>query len=863
MLGPAGPLQAARDRSIDLPGTGPATVWRWCLALAAIGLLSLLLALNAAHFEGAQSQAGQPATSARLGSHSGSATLSAPAQAAISRAVGARDRAFRVRASRGGFLAINRPQRLRARFGVSGVTLRHGALVASLGPPTLDGSASPQPGRVAPQASSNMVTYRYGDVNAWYANGPLGLEQGFVLARPPAAGRAGLVTISMKLSGNMRARVGAGAQGVSLRLGRGPSLLYGGLRATDASGRTLTASLALRSGNVVLRVDTRGARYPLRIDPLVQQGAKLTGGEEETTAGAFGFSVALSGDGSTALVGVPDDHPRAGAVWVFVRVGSAWVQQGPPLNSGELETETEKQQCNPEANDENSVCGFGASVAVSADGNTALIGSPIATEPCPGNPAVNCANQGAAWIYTRSGSTWTRQGPANGPTFTGGGEEAEAGHFGRTVALSADGSTAIVAAPADRNHHGSVWVFARSGATWVQQGPKLIPTAEAGEGYFGLGLALSADGNTALIGGPGDNMFHGGAWVFVRSGSSWLPQGGKLTGGEEIGGGRFGRSVALSSNASEALIGGFADDFRIGAAWAFHSSSGVWSQQGPKLTGGEGLGESRFGRSVALSGDGATALIGGPGDEGKQGAAWTFTNAGAAWSQSGKKLVPHDGKGRSWFGYAVALSAAADTALIGGPKDTEERGAAWVFVPVETEPPPEEEPPHKEPPPPHKKPHGAPPPEGPTGGLPPGLLGTGEGSGVLPFGPVSAASTCRASLLTRNAAVNSKGRASFKLQLLGAGTCRQRLTLTIKQKASHHRSRTRTIASGSFSLAAGRTVVLTLKLNALGRKLLHDGHGRLGASLAMVRLSPGPVLARSASVRLTLARAHGKSAPKH
>src|SRR4029077_1254800 len=97
---------------------------------------------------------------------------------------------------------------------------------------------------------------------------------------------------------------------------------------------------------------------------------------------------------------------------------------------------------------------------------------------------------------------------------TGGEEEGVSGHFGRTVALSADAGTALIGAPADRNHHGSGWGFVRSGSTWVQQGTKLTVAGESGEGYVGSALAVSADGSTALFGAPGDNAFRGGAWVF-------------------------------------------------------------------------------------------------------------------------------------------------------------------------------------------------------------------------------------------------------------------------------------------------------------------------------------------------------------
>ena len=73
-------------------------------------------------------------------------------------------------------------------------------------------------------------------------------------------------------------------------------------------------------------------------------------------------------------------------------------------------------------------------------------------------------------------------------------------------------------------------MFTRSGSTWTQQGPKLTASDETGAGDFGSSVALSADGNTALIGGIYDSAtVEAAAWVFTRSGSTWTQQGPKLT----------------------------------------------------------------------------------------------------------------------------------------------------------------------------------------------------------------------------------------------------------------------------------------------------------------------------------------------
>jgi hypothetical protein len=499
-------------------------------------------------------------------------------------------------------------------------------------------------GAVSLSARANRVSLRRAGLREWYAAGPLGIEQGFTVASRPAGG-GGSLSLAMRLGGSLRARL-AGPQVRFVTPSGRVAARYGGLVVVDARGRRLPAALALVGGSLRLRVDDRGAHYPLRIDPFVQQGAKLTGGGE-TGAGQFGTRVALSADGNTALIGGEGDNGGVGAAWAFTRSGGVWTQQGAKL-TGSGET---------------GAGGFGASVALSADGNTALIG---------GNG--DTGNVGAAWAFTRSGGAWTQQGAK----LTGSGETGT-GQFGVSVALSADGDTALIGGKADTGNVGAAWAFTRSAGVWTQQGTKLTGNDETGTGQFAISVALSADGNTALIGGFADSGGVGAAWAFTRSGGAWTQQGTKLTGGGEISFGHFGVSVALAADGNTALIGGEADNGFVGAVWAFTRSAGVWTQQGTKLTGNDETGGGQFGTSVALSADGDTALIGGPGDNGAVGAAWVFTRSSGVWTQQGAKLTASGETGTGDFGQSVALSADGDTALIGGEADNSFVGAAWAF----------------------------------------------------------------------------------------------------------------------------------------------------------------------------------------
>jgi len=105
-----------------------------------------------------------------------------------------------------------------------------------------------------------------------------------------------------------------------------------------------------------------------------------------------------------------------------------------------------------------------------------------------------------------------------------------------------------------------------------------------------------------------------------------------------------------------------------------------FTQQGPKLVGTLPVGSPEQGYSVALSADGDTAIVGGPSDNSQIGAAWVYTRRAGVWTQHGNKLVGTGSVGNAQQGWSVALSADGDTAIVGGPFDNNGSGAAWVFT---------------------------------------------------------------------------------------------------------------------------------------------------------------------------------------
>ncbi len=627
------PAEAAPGRRMLRP--------RRVLLMAA--MLSFVCGVALLDVAGRRSSVPVAAVHAHGFSQKGLLSLPLAAQGPVSAALGDNNPAYRVSPEKGGFGAASPAQHLASSFSSSGVIVTSGGIRVGLSLRDVGYGSSMTPvGQVAPTLNGNRVLYARFGLSEWYANGPLGLEQAFTIAKPPRAGDAATpLTLSIALSGDARASLAERGQRISFASAGKTSLSYTGLSASDARGHTLRSWLQLEGSRLLLRVDASNARYPLRIDPFIQQGAKLTG-SGESGKGEFGTSVALSPDGNTALVGASEDNGNVGAAWVFTRSGSKWTEQQKLTGAGESGEGR-----------------FGGSVALSQDGETALIGAPD-----------DNGDFGAAWAFTRSGSKWTEQQKLEGT-----GENGQA-DFGWSVALSSEGDTALIGGVNDNKGLGAAWVFTRSGSKWAQQGSKL-PGDRTPEG-FGASVALSSDGDTALIGGEGDGSFIGAAWVYTRSGSTWSEQQ-KLTATGGTNQSRFGRSVALSPEGNTALIGGPLAELDTGAAWVFTRSGSTWTEQ-QELTGTGESGEGVFGSSVALSSEGNTALIGGSDDNGGLGAAWAFTRSGSTWTQQGSKLTGGEEIQNSHFGSSVALSSDGDTALVGGLGDNTGVGAAWVFV---------------------------------------------------------------------------------------------------------------------------------------------------------------------------------------
>ena len=213
------------------------------------------------------------------------ATLPLGAQGVVSASLGAADPAYALRRGDGGLLGANPAAHLALKLGAAGVQISAGASRLRLDTVGVGyGTHSSAPVRVAPSAGGNRAVFARGTLEEWYANGPLGIEQGFTVGRPLGSAAQGPLTLSIALAGNAPASLAADRRSVRFAGPHGTWLRYGGLSATDAGGRALHSWLELAGARIRLRVDARGARFPLRIDPLVQ--SELAAGEGAQAASA-------------------------------------------------------------------------------------------------------------------------------------------------------------------------------------------------------------------------------------------------------------------------------------------------------------------------------------------------------------------------------------------------------------------------------------------------------------------------------------------------------------------------------------------------------------------------------------------------
>jgi hypothetical protein len=402
----------------------------------------------------------------------------------------------------------------------------------------------------------------------------------------------------------------------------------------------------------------------------------------------FGSTVAIASDGKTAVVGAPGKMvhgvAQSGVVYFYVRG-----------DTGSWSKQAELHDPNP-GRSPGTGSAFGSAVALSADATVALVGAPKACDPASCTPTQS-SQEGAVYVYSRRSGRWTRTATLSDP------RRALGDAFGQVLALSGDGRRAIVGAPGVQAQNGAAaaYFYRQVGGRWLPNGQANAPAPGADKRMsFGSSVALSADGTLAIIGarhtdGAAPNQgaayiwhYHKGVWR--RTATMYASDAARDL--------EFGFAVAVqrTSTGPVALIGspGVAEPCpcgnptnSAGAVYVFASQNGTWTQT-TKISDPADTSWDDFGDSVALTPDGRYAAISAattywwtaPVATGRT---YLFAQNGGTWTMAQQFLNPNQGE-RDFFGTDVTLDAAGKTVLIsaaGYPGDTAtnaDQGAVYV-----------------------------------------------------------------------------------------------------------------------------------------------------------------------------------------
>lgn len=507
-------------------------------------------------------------------------------------------------------------------------------------------------GRVA-IAGPEVRIARAPEIVEWWRSLDRGLEHGVTLGdRPPGRG-------ALRLELTTGVRCTAAPDGaIVLRDEHGRELArYGELLVVDARRRRVPAVLVADAGDIAIELDDRGARYPIVVDPL------LTGVEEAELIGGgaapqdrIGESVALSGDATRAIVGAPGHAFTVGAARVWIRSGTSWTLEATLM-----------------APDAAQFDNFGEAVAASSNASRVIVG-------VPGDDTTSGSDRGSARVFIRSGTMWAQEsalvssGTASGAM------------FGAAVSMSDDGLRAVVGAPREDvgavNRAGSAHVFAFDGARWTEEATWVAPSPSAFD-ELGTSVAISGDGTRAIVGVPGADTVHGSAGgnarVYVRSGSTWTEEAVLVP--AEGGNDAFGTAVALSADGTRALIGAPDAGFAYERVHVFVRSGSTWTA-GPAPM--RPMATTAFGHAVAWTRDGSRAVIGAPPSSTSTYPVYVYQWDGAAWTLAAQ-VASRMAEGADRFGTALAIADDGSRILAGASgKDAPglgniDRGIARVF----------------------------------------------------------------------------------------------------------------------------------------------------------------------------------------
>ena len=298
---------------------------------------------------------------------------------------------------------------------------------------------------------------------------------------------------------------------------------------------------------------------------------------------------------------------------------------------------------------------FGNGVALSADGTVMVVGLY--------GTGYN-AGQGGVLTYDLVNGAWVQRG-----SILLSPESNDYQLFGSAVALSDNGNVLAVGEKqrsiGAESARGGVFIYDRSGSTWVLRGSVILSPSPADFENFGDGVALGGSGTVLVVGASGYNAYRGAVYTFDWSGSVWNQRGSVLLAADADPSDKFGACVAITSNGNVLVVGapqwdapGGYDD--IGGVYTYDRSGSAWVQRGSVLTSPTAAlpdAWDYFGTSVAINADllAVGAVIATP-DSDDYGGVFFYSASGSSWVQEGSMLRPADVAIWDAFGHSASLS---------------------------------------------------------------------------------------------------------------------------------------------------------------------------------------------------------------
>jgi hypothetical protein len=336
-----------------------------------------------------------------------------------------------------------------------------------------------------------------------------------------------------------------------------------------------------------------------------------------------GEHVTLSADGSTLVV----DNDK-----VFVSSRGRWVRTAslPPFRIYDPHPDFSPR----------------GPIAISGDGRTVVIRYEFDEAGDIGGPVM---------MFVRRRDRWVRQAWISNPH--AGDSSTVAGTFGGRLALSADGNTALVGcgSGATPTGEGEDYFYVRTGGSWRLAQHVIVALNPSNLG----GGVLSGDGTTALLNWGADQNGERFA-TFGRSGDAWVQQGPLASAAYPTG------ISADGQTAIAALLGGLQILVRSGSTWTIAQTVGV-------------SGTIPFGVSAALSGNGASLVVGSKGQLAGRGTGLVYSRTNGAWTKTATLPAPGPEAAPALSGVAVAISANGRTAVLGEPGADHNRGIVAVY----------------------------------------------------------------------------------------------------------------------------------------------------------------------------------------